>query len=360
MKIFYILNGSNDLYNSILDNLNLFLKFMSERPYLEGYCIFKIEDCDYLNIWANGERLEFYRGVYEIREGRVKKLGFENFSVREEVFGREIEYIDVEKFLRVYMRDEDFNVVAISGHGGPFQALLDMKEAVPFSINTYNLANILNKRKIEYLILDMCSMNYIEVVYEILYGNNIKNVITYRSFAPMEGVGIENIIKCIDGGNFKEDFFELESLLVCLDKEDVRKLDLFRVSQNKKILELLNKRDKEFKRGIYVLRTEEVKIGTQTRRGKALSGGTLGYIKYFLQNESERRIYSRFKYTINNLWNIVVRGEFKVYEEKINIIALEKEGLLNIISSYVDEEEALELCEEYLKIKIKMIKGKEI
>ncbi|MGL4911757.1 MAG: hypothetical protein ACRC3Y_04920, partial [Romboutsia sp.] len=231
-----------------------------------------------------------------------------------------------------------------------------ISEPVGFSINTYNLANILNKRKINHLILDMCSMNFIEVIYEILYKGNVENLLTYRSFAPIEGIKIKEIIESIEGNDFKEKFFYLDSLLISLNKENIKELDLFRVKQNKKILGLLDKKDREFKRGIHILRTEGIKIGLQTKRGDALSGDTLGYIKYFLENEAERKIYSRYRYTKNNLWNIIVRAEFKVYDEEINIIKLENTGLLNIIMTYVKEEEAVKLVEEYLREKEEYIK----
>ncbi|MGL5648846.1 MAG: clostripain-related cysteine peptidase [Clostridium sp.] len=351
MKIFYILNGSNDLYESILKNLNVFLSFMTKRSDLEGYCIYKIENCDYLNIWNKGEEKSSKIGIYKVKGGIVSEVKSEDFFIQGEVRGEFVKYIDVEKFLNVYMKDSEFNIVLISGHGGPFQALLDMKESVAFSMNTYNLANILNKRKIDYLVLDMCSMNYIEVLYEILYKNKVKNLITYRSFAPIEGIDFKDIFKCIESNEFEKEFKKLDSLLICLNKASVEEFDLFRISQNKRILKLLYKKNREFKSGIYVLRTEGIRVGIQTKGSERVDGDTTGYIKYFLKNKLERNIYSMFKYTKDNLWNIVVRGEFKIYEENIKLIELENEGLENIIMQYVEEDTAHNLVEKYLEIK---------
>ncbi|MGL5411375.1 clostripain-related cysteine peptidase [Cetobacterium sp.] len=357
IKIFYIVNGSNDLYYPLSKNFNDLKEIFKKKANIEVYCLYKLVKSDPLNIWrkVDGVKDKDREGAFKYANGIFEDLVNENYYKSEVVKGREVLYLDIKKFLRVYLKEDEYNVVIISGHGGPFQSLLDLNTSPGISINTLELITEINEFNIKLLFLDMCSMNYIEIIYELLSSNKVEKIITYKNFAPFEGIDYKEFIEYIEGKKYIEKFRELKGPLVYIDKSMLKEIDEIKKKMNLIIINGIEKKERRFQEDIEKFRAEKILIGLQTEEGKLTSGNTFNYIKYFLNDELERELYGQYKFSENNLWSIITRKRLEVKNTyRKNIIPIEKDGILNIIdihSNILNQNKLEEIFLEYIKRK---------
>lgn len=357
IKIFYIVNGSNDLFYPLSKNFNDLKKIFREKEKIEVYCLYKLIKSDPLNIWRkiDGVEEQNKEGVFKYSNGVFEEFNSDEYYKSEIVKERKVYYLDIEHFLSDYLKEEDYNIVMISGHGGPFQVLLDLNTSPGISINTLNLIKGINKFNIKLLFLDMCAMNYIEIIYELLNNNKIESIITYKNFAPFEGIDYKEFIGYLKRKNYKEEFEYLKGPLVYIDKSMIKEMDEVKKKMNLMIINGIEKKERKFQNDIEKFRSEKICIGLETKEGKLVSGNTLNYIKYFLNDDIERKIYGQYKFLENNLWNIVARKDLKCDKEfKINVLPIEKDGIINIIdihNSVINKEKLNEIFLELIKIR---------
>lgn len=354
IKIFYIVNGSNDLFSPLSQNFKELKEIFLEKENIEVYCLYKLIKSDPLNIWkkVDGEE-EDKEGAFRYFKGAFEELDILKYYEIETVEKREVKYFNIKKFLSDYLNESDYNVVMISGHGGPFQALLDLDVSPGISINTLELIKEINEFNIKLLFLDMCAMNYIEIIYEILYKNKVEKVITYKNFAPFEGIDYRQFIEYLERKNYKDEFKELSGPLVYIDRSMINEIEKVKREMNLVIINGIEKKERKFQNDIEKFRKKRISIGLETKE-KAI-GNTFNYIKYFLNDSSEREIYGEYKFSENNLWNIVIRKELKRSEyNKNKVIPIQKDGIINIIdihSNIINEVKLNEMFFEFIKIR---------
>lgn len=353
IKIFYILNGSNDLFYPLNKNLEDFKNIIKDMEGIEVYCLYKIIKSDPLDLWTKTEveNEENKVGSFIYSNKKFRDIEWKEYFDEEEILDRKVKYLNIGKFLKRYLNNDDYNILMISGHGGPFQALLDLETSPGISINTLNLIEEINGFNIKLLFLDMCAMNYIEIIYEILYKRKIEKVITYKNFAPFEGIDYREFLEYIVNKDYKESFEKLKEPLIYLDSNMIKDMEKLKLKMNLTIIDGIDKKERKFKNDINEFRKEKVKIGLETEVSKNIPGNTLNYIKYFLNDEVEREIYGHYKFAKNNYWNIVVREKIEVNREfKKNIIPIGLDGLKNIIDIHKKGIEERELEKLVLKL----------
>lgn len=353
IKIFYILNGSNDLFYPLSKNFNDFKEIIKGKENVEVYCLYKLIKSDPLDIWRKVEGVidENKEGVFKYSNGVFENIESSKYYDSEIIKKRKVYYLNIKKFLNDYLKENDYNIVMISGHGGPFQALLDLNTSPGISINTLKLIKEINKFNIKLLFLDMCAMNYIEIIYEILNENKVESIITYKNFAPFEGIDYKEFMEYLERKNYRDEFEYLKAPLVYIDKFMVKEIEEIKKKMNLTIINGIEKKERKFQEDIEKLRNEKICIGIETKEGKLISGNTFNYIKYFLNENVEREIYGQYKFSKNNLWNIVTRKELECNKDfKVNIIAIERDGIINIIDIHNNIISQSKLNEMFLEL----------
>ncbi|MGL5574330.1 MAG: hypothetical protein ACRDCW_02030, partial [Sarcina sp.] len=239
-------------------------------------------------------------------------------------------------------------------HGGPFQCMLDMSKAIDKSYNTFELCLDIRKREYELVFLDMCAMNYIEVLYEILINKKVQKILTYKGFAKFEGINYYEFIKVLEKCNYDmkknmiKNFFlpviYLENNIIGefekikkLKSELVKKCLLYEVPNFELEIAQINK--------IINNNIFEANIAKEILLKK------LNYIKYYLSDDVDRSIYLQYSYTKESLWTkFLLLDKFKDENKKnYKYIDLSEQGLRNIILAH-------DSCISYEELNLKLIK----
>lgn len=340
IKVFIIANGSNDLYYSINKTILDFLNKINEIRNVPVYMFFKLVNCDPLDLWKKTDyEVNTFDKVECIKylDGTIENLDDKDFFRREEIEKKKGYLMAPDLFLKKYLRDEDTNIVILSGHGGPFQCFLDMNISPAVSLNTINLCKRISNFKIDLLFLDMCAMNYIEVIYELLIEGNIDGIITYKNFAPYEGTSyFEFINKVVDFYRSQRDvgevihYFDLP--LIYIEKRKLKCMDVVKEIQNKLVVKMVNDKIPAFDEEIQSLKESINGLVNENEPSKCIKTMPLNYMKYYLSDENERKLYSQFSYAKNNFWRLIVTNDFQSHNDyNPEWIILEKESLENII-----------------------------
>lgn len=336
-SIFIIVNGSNDLYYSISKDVRDLLLDLNSVEDIEINILYKLVNIDKENIWRKVE------GEYLLEED-MKSINFKNKIITEEdgskwfkesyIENSRVFLLDIKSYLKDKLKDENENIVIITGHGGPFQSLLDMSEESQVSMNTRILCNDLSNFNIDLLYLDMCAMNYLEVIYELTISGNIKNVITYKGLAPFIGGKYIDFFKCLQKRNTIEegiDKFLLNSNLPLIHIKGYKKdkLDKCKEILNNLAIVCAMPGEADFNPAFKLLNAVLNELVIQNKAARAITGISLVFIKYYLLNEIERIIYNKYLFSENNLFRFLVSNEEQGNEP--NGIILEKESLEHII-----------------------------
>lgn len=297
MHISIIINGSNDLYYPLKKSLNDMLHNICNGEVISSisiiYSLIKSEN----DFWkyVESDELEDEKGYLEYTNGKLRK--------KEYVFSTEDTSLDIDLAINESYKKGTKNVLIVSGHGGPFQCMLDMSNKIDKSFSTYEFCSVINKRAFEVVILDMCSMNFIEVLYEILYKCKINSVITYKGFAEFNGIDYLKIIDVLERNKVKKDImtnFKYPFIYI-----DTKSLKCF--EELKKIQDILVHKCIFLEKPDFSLELSQIKnlidlSVCESDLAKRVNLSKLNYIKYFLEDERERIIYDKYLYTKNSLW----------------------------------------------------------
>ena len=324
MRVYIIINGSNDLYKPLKDSVDILLKNFKNYDDLEIILAFSLVDVK--NIDIHSEIESSYLGYYKLSDKKVEKLEYDFKSIETS--------LNVEKFLDASF-DKDYkgkNVLIISGHGGPFQSLLDMSISPAKSKNTFELCRTIKMYKFNLVFLDMCAMNYIEVIYELINCNNIESVLTYKTLAPFKSL---DYLKFLDNINKKTvQFSILNSTLpfIYFDKESLILIEYIINIKNIIVKKAYNKIniDKEVKK---ILKYTSI-VGEEAMGTMSVNADNLNFIKYKLEDDIDRKIYLDYLYSNVCNWRNIAIDEEKIINEECSYIKLDKESIKNIISMH--------------------------
>lgn len=340
-RFFILINGSNDLYDSICESINDLMNNIRRYKDIEFYFFYNIEHIKGSNVFNNNSVIPTISGTggFIYSNGILKNIDIEDFFIYTTINGHNIRLMNIERFLECYIDEAYSNIVIVSGHGGPFQSFLDMSTNPPYSLNTVSLCKSLSKFKIDLLFLDMCAMNYIEVIYELLNKKNIKNIITYMNLAPYEGIKYTPLLNIIDENNNLDlsiNKFISESILpiIAFSQKCLCLLDEVKKTQNVLGRNCIVLKSVDIESSISVLYEKLSDIGYYKKNNNSLPN--LNFIKYYLNNSEERSLYTYYTYSTNNVWTYFVTGTVKLNDENkeysdIAGIQLDKESLKHII-----------------------------
>lgn len=97
-------------------------------------------------------------------------------------------------------------MLILSGHGGGFISVMpDLSQDRPYMMGVYEMCKVINmiymdmKVQIDILALDICDMNFVELMYELGKEkiNTVKTVLTYISSGSINGFPYDKLINCI-------------------------------------------------------------------------------------------------------------------------------------------------------------------
>lgn len=340
INIFIIVNGSNDLYYSMNETVIEIIENLDKVKDIEIYLFYSLLNCDPLKIWTRVNGIEYNInniGALKSLNGEIEYIDTKEFFREDLLKDKTIKIMAPDLFLDKYLNEDNENVVILGGHGGPFQCLLDMSISPPQSINTQKLCNRLKGYKIDLLYLDMCAMNYIEVIYEILYKSKVKNIITYKNLAPFNGVSYLKLIDIVNenlGFSIScTKFLELVNYpLIYVSNNNFEKFEELKQIQSNLAKSSILESNPEFDSKILEFRNCIKNSIVENKAASSMNISPLNFMKYYLNDEGERKIYSQYNYAKSNLWEYFITKNMKcdtTYNPEA--IALERSSLENII-----------------------------
>ena len=322
MKVYIIINGSNDLYKPLKDSVDILLRNFKAYDDLEIMLAFSLVDIKNIDIHSEIESTCF--GYYKLKNKKVEKLPYK--------FKRAETSLDVEKFL-LESFDKDYkgkNILIISGHGGPFQSLLDMSISPAKSKSTFELCKIIKKYKFNLVFLDMCAVNYIEVIYELLEDNNIEAILTYKSLAPFKEVNYLEILNSINKKKIQLGILNSELPFVYFDKESLILIDYIIKIKNILVRKIFNGSININKAIKKILLYTSI-VGEESDGAVIIKADNLNFIKYELEDNVDRVIYLKYLYGGVCEWNKMVVDNTSVSDD-YKYITLSKDSIKDIIS----------------------------
>lgn len=341
-KIFIIVNGSNDLYFGVNKSIVSLLKGIEKLRNIQVYIFYNLNRYDPLFLWTRVEEKNDINsvGALEIFNGKINNIDVEQFFRKINYNNTCVKIMAPDLFIERYINKCGRNIVVLGGHGGPFQCLLDMSIKPYQSINTVKLCKRLKEFKIDLLYLDMCAMNYVEVIYELLNNSNIENIITYKQIAPIIGCNYLELIEYIEENKDID-----ESILRYMNFSNyplihVNKSNLIYFNELINIQNLLvkltlkevqPKYDELLEKFIRIIKKSVI----ENEKAKSLCLMPLNYIKDYLRDENERKLYMQYDYSRFNMWTYFVTKTIKFNDDySPECIMLDNDSLENIIWSH--------------------------
>ena len=355
IKVFIMQYGNNDLWYYTQESVNNLLNKIESFKNINIYGIHLFKNVDTENIWLNfkyNEKEEPSKS-YKCINGIVEEIDMATYYSN---LTNKLKWVDLEKFYKSNIIDSEISVFILSGHGGLFESLLDMSQEENFSINTQYLCSKLSRNHIDVLLLDMCSMNYIEIIYELLENSNIANIILFNGIAPLEGIDINKVImKIVDSHSVDSVVKNILSLkeysIMNIKKESINKI-------NNLILKLNKLSYKYYVMGSYEKLTLDIfkkDIEDIITKGSGYIGDTtpLSILLYELKDEKEKALYRKFKLSRKYILSEIICREVKKADNN-KFLILKENSLKHIIHLYnvnVSSEYIDELYDKYIKNK---------
>ncbi|MGL4990456.1 MAG: hypothetical protein ACRC57_04705 [Sarcina sp.] len=344
MNYFIIVQGSNDLNGCFFKGINNLLNSYKHLNNAKIYLIYSLIKTKEAILWKyNDAILESMIGIH--------KIDSKNSIEYEYIYKNKFTSLDIEKFLEMNYKKDEKNVLIVSGHGGIFESLLDMSVTPAKSINTYEFCNIINKYKFEIVVLDMCSLNYIEVIYELLYKKNLKNLFIYGGSVGVEAIDYLEFITLFES-NKQCDILNNDNILL-FDKDS---LDILEYA--KKIHSRLGEK---VKFGIYTINDEifnefEFILNLAPIRGKKsdIKNNKIKYIKSTLNEKIDKKIYNQYLYSKNNSYTSLITESEDTRKNTMKYIDLRADfikGIINLHNNDLNQKEIKILYEKYLDIR---------
>lgn len=344
MNYFIIIQGSNDLnkcfFNSVRNLLNSHKQLKNAKVYLI-YSLIKTKEAF---LWKyNYDILDSIIGVH--------KIDSKNCIEYDYVYKNDFTSLDIEKFLEINYKKNEKNVLIVSGHGGVFESLLDMSINPAKSINTYEFCNIINKYKFEVVLLDMCSLNYIEVIYELLYKKNFKSLLIYGGSVGMNAI---DYLKFIN-------LFESNKLYAILNNDNILLFDKDSLKILEYTKEIHSRLGKKIKFGISTINDDifnefEFILNLAPIRGEKsnIKNNKINYIKSVLIENTDKNIYNQYSYSKNNFYTSLIVGNEYSCVNNIKYINLREnfiKGIIKLHNNNLNKKEIEFLYEKYLTVR---------
>ncbi|MEG0297451.1 MAG: hypothetical protein RR620_12100 [Clostridium sp.] len=363
MKRFFIIaNGSNDLYYSISYTLSGLIDDMQSLNDIEIYVFYSILNTDYLNIWTRIENDNILNEIraFKVTKGMISEINYYKYYRSTEVDKKKINIMAPDLFIKDFLEEEHENIVILCGHGGLFQSFLDMSISPCCSLNTITMLNRLKGYKIDLLFLDMCSMNYLEIFYEVLKDSKIKNLLTYKDLAPFEGVSYNELIKIFNNKRSSEEniieFMKSSKVpLVYSNIKKISNLENVKSLQNDIAKECIYEEMPKFDVHIKMLNNEIKKAVKENSESLNIHKAPLNFIRYYLKEREERELYNQYSLGENNLWRYFIT---KTVSHKIDrklslpeVIRLDVNSLEHIIWLHNSNLNKNQLQEKLLELK---------
>ena len=332
MKLYIYFSGNNDLVYPIRKTFN----FIIREKLIDTEILYCLKDSKGRLILDDIEEkinIENKEGYISIKDKKIINNNVRNYYKTYVNKSKKVRALDFLKLLDDKMLEEEKNIVIICGHGGPFQSLLDMESEFLFSINTRKFVEEIGKKKIDLLYLDMCAMNYIEIIYEIFKENNVKSILTYKGQAPYKEQNYNNLIDSIENkGNIENgvlDYMENSRTPLIYIKNNNLELEKIKRKFNELAIKCTKNTEVNFSNDIYDIQSIFNSFIIENKEAKKVKGLKLLCIKYYLDDLDDRIIYNQYKFCKNNLYKYLVSKDEK--EKEPDIILLDKESLKHII-----------------------------
>lgn len=364
-NLYIFSNGNNDLSYHIRNSCNALINKFTTYNTVNVYGAFTYTDIDKERLWTSSPKPPIYfeceNYAFSYCNHILKPYSINSFYTE---LKNGIKFLDIRKFLRFFSCSTyTNNIVVLSGHGGLFQSFLDLSQQLPFALNTINLCNYIKQFPIDLLILDMCSMNYIEIAYELLKNSQIKNIIFFKGLVPLEGLDLSELYDTIHYSS--ENIENVISNLL-----SIKKYPLFLISQ-KSIEKLELVKLLLHKIGYNIITNQSIQKDSLDGHLKVLlnnvaiegigccktPGFPLKFISYELNEFDEKIFYRCYKFSNNNYWgNIVSKGVFvHPHVTPSIVIPFTKENLRHLIlihNSTLSKESLNNLYNTYITPRI--------
>lgn len=339
-NLYIFSNGNNDLSYYVQASYNKLRNALNDYSSMSIFGAFTYKDIDENRLWTN------YPLIYNENNDNISfsycNHTFNTYCVDQfcTVLNSTTSYLDIRKFLTYFSCSTNYtNIVVLSGHGGLFQSFLDLSKSSPFALNTIKLCNDLKQFPIDLLILDMCSMNYIEIAYELLKNSGIENIIFFKGLAPLEGLDLVELCNIID--QHDDDIEIIISNILSIKKyslfsisnNSVDKLDIIKMLLDKIAFNILTH---NAPKNVYLNEHLKILLENLVIEGDLSSkipGLPLKFIGYELNEFDEKLLYRCYKFSMDSYWgNIVSKGVFIHHSfNPPEIIPFTKENLKHLI-----------------------------
>ncbi len=277
----------------------------------------------------------------------------------------------------------------LGGHGASYiGAINDYSSVTPYMMGTTEMCKAINLimphtgNRIDLLLLDMCYMNYIEILYELgsQEDHTVENVVTYIEEGPLEGLALDHVIGVLDRHLQTED---LESLIkemvdslgaqLVAVRLNPKKLERIKYSSNRLANEMVKYSEENPIRPDSILHTESPPLPYKKSIAKVLqelnqlafyhTAGQTGNLPVNIMTMSLNElfpVYYKLKFARNNSWSSLLGlGALHKYRDThINIrfepSPVTKSGVLMLIMSlnpHLDEWEARKILRELYRYK---------
>ncbi|MCX7694994.1 MAG: clostripain-related cysteine peptidase, partial [Caloramator sp.] len=222
--VLFYLDGNNDIEPEIYSSLEKLLQFKCKD--VDLFVEVGREDREFVKVIRPFENISYskdkWTGVkrYHIKDGNIEHfdLGKRNMANPKELYD----------FICWGLNgcSAKYNVLVIASHGFSFVGgITDLTFDVPYVMPIEDMCYSINKalldcrKRLDLLFLDMCYMNYIEILYELeRRHDNIQYVLTYYGEGDFGGIDyisfIENFYKLIERDKNFLYFLERDNLIL--------------------------------------------------------------------------------------------------------------------------------------------------
>ncbi|MCX7950848.1 MAG: clostripain-related cysteine peptidase [Clostridiales bacterium] len=224
LSILFYLDGNNEIEPEIYSSLQKLLGYRNND--VEIFIEVGREKREFARVLRPYEIIEesndIWNGVrrYVLKDGVVKKieLGKINMAHPKELYD----------FICWGLKNSNSkqNILVIASHGFNFVGgIIDLTLDIPYIMSIEDMSYSINKalidtrKKLDMLVLDMCYMNYIEIIYELSRRySNIENILTYYGEGDFGGIDyvsmIENAYRILNKDNKIIDMLERDNLML--------------------------------------------------------------------------------------------------------------------------------------------------
>lgn len=362
--ILFYLDGNNEIEPEIYTSLQKLLEYRNSD--VELFIEVGREKREYVSILRPYEIIEKsndeWSGVrrYIIKDGDIKKIDLDNINMAHPK--------ELYDFICWGLRNSNakINILVIASHGFNFVGgITDLTLDIPYIMSIEDMSYSINKalidsrKKLDILVLDMCYMNYIEIIYELSRRHsNIENILTYYGEGNFGGIDYVSMIENAYGILNKDN-----KLLYMLERDN-----LLLLKANKAKLKDIKNYCNDFAKKIIsrgVLDIDDVKnsIGLDDVYNKINSitcyksqnSKGVQIIDFYISELD--KIYSNLAFSTNNHWRCLIAKTNQLTDRQIISFTPKKLtnsaliGLIMSLNTNIDIKEATKILNNVVKAK---------